>query len=89
MQDLNENQEAPLLIHDKIRWISVNDDLPPYDVEVSAYGVERGMFSHKNKIGICKFNPSTGWSGDLNEVLFWGEKINLPVTKKSNEDQDD
>lgn len=89
MQDLNTNQEPLLLTRDKIRWISVTEDLPPYDLEVSAYGVERGMFSNKKKIGICKFNPSTGWNGDLNEVLFWGEKINLPIVNQSYGNQDD
>lgn len=59
-----------------MRWISVEEDLPPADTEVLV--VYLPSFATEFSIISAKFNPRKGWNISA-EVHYWGALPQLPA----------
>ena len=66
-----------------MRWIDVQDDLPPYDTDVLVCYV----WNYKTHVTNAKFNPGTGWSTEAN-VLYWTSMPPLPAQVALSRDMD-
>lgn len=65
-----------------MRWMSVEDDLPPNDVEVMVYGCRETFAGSVYTIGAATFNAKRGWRCDFHAVLYWTAMPPLPAIEE-------
>lgn len=68
-----------------MRWISVDEDLPPPGTKVTIWGTYGNSYSDSQTwiLEEGTFDPQIGWSRNfMNRVYYWGECITEPSLEK-------